>query len=300
MLYWRFLADVFESGNAKLRWSYLSTRPGKRVNNSKSPIVVSLVDTEGSILSRVQTSVALAMDGGSNGIVSGAVPFHPATARILIAHGDVVLLSTEVPRQKPTVSLCATEIQPGGIQRIEWEATAANRERLTSSVFFQLGDSRRYPVLNHSRATSVEIDMDAIPGCVDGRIIVRVSDGVWTAEAASEPFQLPNKLPIVWINRPRPGKPVAASQPLQLEGRGWDVQAQRPLPDRLLEWFFDGQAVGVGKLCIVHTVMTGAHSIILRATDSNGLKTHREVRFFAKKIHDNPDKETFPSHINFS
>lgn len=297
-LYWRFLADVLESNEMEIRWSYLSLRPGKPAHTAKSPFLVKLIDNEGSVIATFQASVALPKDGGRKSIVSGAVPFHPATARIVIAQGDIALVSVDVPQQKPKVKLRATAVEPRGVQTVEWELEVANRERSSSSVFFESDDGRRYPIVNHVRTTSIEIDMDALPGCDAGRIIVRVSDGVWTSEATTNPFRLPNKVPLVWITRPRPGEAVRADQPLQLEGRGWEVQAQRPLPGKSLEWFLDGKVIGAGRLWVVDRIMTGEHSIILRATDSNGLQALREVRFFGRRHNDTLDKGTSSPHLH--
>jgi len=279
VLYWRFVANVLESGDLALRWSYLSPRPAPKIEKPDREHRVILLRGDGSKIASYEVSSIVSKDGRPRKALAAAIPFHPLTARITIVRDDVLLVAIEVPERKPSVKLQDSRISPGGFRTIAWEATVASREFPVASVFIELDNGRRYPLANHVHTSKLEINMDALPGCEKGRIIVRVSDGVWTAEAASEPFAQSMKPPLVWIGRPKPNMRVRSDQPLQVEGQGWDIQAQRPLSANSFQWSLDGKIVGTGRLCVIDRVAIGSHTLVLRAIDSGKRQSQVAVNF---------------------
>jgi len=59
-----------------------------------------------------------------------------------------------------------------------------------------------------------------------------------------------------WATQTQHASPIG--QPLQVEGQGWDIQAQRPLSANSFQWSLDGKIVGTGRLCVIDRVAIGS------------------------------------------
>lgn len=282
LLYWRFLADVRANGVATLRFAYLSERRGRTPDAREDGYYVVLFGGESNgELTRHAVGAVVPEDIPGPTEVSGAVPFHPETRLIVLMRDRVRVLEVSVPERPPHVRLRREAIGARGQQRLEWEGGADQAERLSYSVFVQIDDGRRYPLVNHTRDTALDIDVDGLPGCRAGRLVVRASDYVFTAEAETKPFALPMKAPLVRITHPRDHARVPTDQPLQLQGQGWDVQRQRPIPSEALEWLLDGEFLGRGRLLVLHRLHPGPHTIMVRAKDDGGRVSYAQVPFVA-------------------
>jgi hypothetical protein len=279
--FWRFVANLDGEFQAVLRWSYLTSLPPRRsVEDKSTPFRVDLKATDGRILATWPALALRVQDGSGRAVLSGSVPWHPDTALIEVRRTDVLLFEVRVPARPPLVELGKLEPKLGGPQVLRWDSTAAEGALLRSSVFIELDNGKRYPLANHIEEKEIEINLDALPGCAHGRIIVCATDGVWTTEAASDRLELPPKAPLAWIAFPRTGQMVRSDQPLQLRGHGWDIQGQRPAEADALEWILDGRVIGKGMLLVVD-VLPGKHSLVLRVHGREGLVNSVETTFSA-------------------
>jgi hypothetical protein len=285
--YWKFAALVADELNATMRWSYLVPAPPRQAapteEQQQTPFSVQVRDRSGRGLVERPAYGTRMSDGIAPIMVSGVVPLPADAKTIRLLYKGAAILEIEAPDTKPTVKLLTETFEPrDGGQTLRWEAAAEDRKRLRYTVFIELDNGRRYPLAAHIASASLELDPDHLRGCKQGRIIVRASDGVWTAEAATQPFALAMKPPRVWIAFPRDGATVRNDQPAQFHGHGWDVQAQRPLASASLAWTLDGAPIGMGSLLVVPRLLSGEHSLLLQARDSADLAAFAEVHFRAE------------------
>jgi hypothetical protein len=124
-----------------------------------------------------------------------------------------------------------------------------------------------------------KIDTALIPGSAKGRIRVRVTDGVNTAEAETErPFRVEEKKPLVAILSPRPGQVVAPESETEFIGAGYDVQ-NGMLPSSSLTWSSNRDGLlGEGQKLRAKKLSRGMHVVTLTAADRNGNSTSTTVR----------------------
>jgi hypothetical protein len=209
--------------------------------------------------------------------VRGEVPFHTDTRAIELSRRGATLLRLLVPATRPKVKLVRMQIDPNGAAELQWEATAEETGQRWYSVLLQLDDGRRFPLAAKITDAELRFDTKGLPGCKAGRIVVRVSDGVWTDEVHTAPFAIAPKPPIIFIFEPREGIAASASSPLLLRGQAWDVQRQAPVPSDRVTWRLDGHAAGTGNLVAVHNVKPGHHTVQLAATDEAGHAGERSV-----------------------
>ncbi len=122
------------------------------------------------------------------------------------------------------------------------------------------------------------IDFEKLPGCEKGKLVVFISDGVWTAENCSEKFKLPPKIPRIIILTPKSGQKIQTEDFMQLNGQAWDYQDQSPIPPDKLIWKLDEIEIGKGRIFAINTnIEMGKHLISLEAVDSSGTVNSQSV-----------------------
>jgi hypothetical protein len=110
------------------------------------------------------------------------------------------------------------------------------------------------------------------PGSSQGRLKVRVTDGVNTAEDVTKAFIVPQKSPMVAIiNAEASRKPGAAKA--QLIGIAYDPE-DGLLPESKLVWTSDRDGlIDKGSRLNLKSLSSGTHTITLTVTDSHGQKS---------------------------
>ncbi len=212
----------------------------------------------------------------------GAMCFPDGVVKFQIKKGDTVLKEVPVSANAPTISLTATPSNPTGKFTIKWTASDADAgDSLTYKVEYtpNAADVSKWMVLEDGlEAPQWEEDFSELPGGTNAKIRVTATDGVLSATAESSAFTVPVKSPEVFLDDPEWGNSYEDGDQVELEGETYDLQDER-LPDNKLEWSSNlgnksgSKIIGYGSRLIVSNLLTGEHTITLKATNSAGKAT---------------------------
>ncbi|MEK6409286.1 MAG: hypothetical protein AABN34_20360 [Acidobacteriota bacterium] len=162
------------------------------------------------------TFIDCRMDGGSSKdnkkpapvLFSLAVPYDPATNRIVLRREGKVLAERKVSSNYPKITLVPLK---GGKEaltgrwEISWKASDADGDPLTFTVEYSFnGGDTWIPVSVGLSRTSLDIDFNSLPGSDKALIRVLASDGVNTSEARlGQTFRVSRKGPQVTLFVPK-------------------------------------------------------------------------------------------------
>jgi hypothetical protein len=203
------------------------------------------------------------------------VPDHSSLAQVEVQCEGEVLAAREASAHPPEVNVVAPnggEMWESDSQTIEWEAGDADDDELHFLVQVSADDGATWTTLASDLTdTSLSFDTALLAGSDQARVRVVASDGLLTAQDASDdPFTVSPKPPQVAIDWPADGSRVRPGQTLMLSGYAWDPE-DGPLPGEDLAWESDRDGfLGSGAEVAVSTLSSGRHVITLSATDSDG------------------------------
>jgi hypothetical protein len=212
-------------------------------------------------------------------------PDHPALARVEVQCEEETLADRQASEYPPTVRVAAPnggETWASGTQTIAWEAGDADGDELHFLVQVSADDGATWTTLaSDLTATSLSFDTALLAGSDRARVRVVVSDGLLTAQDASdEPFTVALKPPQVAVDWPTDGRSFRPGEVVMLSGYAWDPE-DGPLPDASLSWESDRDGfLGAGDEVAVSALSPGRHVITLSATDSDGLSASATVIVF--------------------
>ncbi len=273
-MYWKFYIVIYRKNSAQLKWSYLS--PESTENQSKSSDNDFYIDLmrDDKILKSYPVPISTTTPSLKKrlGILEGEVFFPSETNFVVVRSKDKNLLQIHVPEKSPEVFFDAKNIIPKNTHKLNWTIVSDESKYLWSSLFLECKDKVRYPLGPRLNNTEAEVDFERIPGCQEGKIILRVSNGFHVTEKVSEVFNIPPKPPRLYILAPGDGEEVFPNE-IIFHGKGTDRQTRKSLDGDSLEWFLDEELIGRGKYFIFKNISLGKHSIFLKGTDSNMLTT---------------------------
>jgi hypothetical protein len=163
------------------------------------------------------------------------------------------------------------ETWESGSRTIAWEAGDDDGDDLHFLVQVSADDGATWTTLAADLTdTSLSFDTALLAGSDQARVRVVASDGLLTAQDASDdPFTVTPKPPQVAIDWPVDGSRLQPGQSLMLSGYAWDPE-DGPVPSEDLTWESDRDGfLGSGDEMAVSTLSSGRHVITLSATDSD-------------------------------
>lgn len=200
--------------------------------------------------------------------------------RIVLKRNEQVLAERAVSSHAPTVRV----LSPNGGEvlgaqtNIVWEANDSDGDPLSYTVLYNNGtDKIWWPVATGVTTTSINVDTSLWPGSKQGRIMVRVTDGVNTAEDVSDSvLTVPQKSPMIAIINAETGKDQAEGE-TRLMGFAYDPE-DGILPESSLIWSSDRDGLlEKGRQLKLRSLSSGNHTITLTVTDSQGQTSTTQV-----------------------
>lgn len=199
--------------------------------------------------------------GMSGGRVTGYLPLHPGGRAIAFRRGERLLYALELAAAPPRVAVTSVNVRADGQVELRWEA-AHERPLLFNVVLVDSG-RRAIPVARELSASHLVLSTAELPGGPGCSLAVLATDGLRSAMARSEPFDLPDRPPRVTILTPGEDEVLTPDQPISLLGSACDL-AGHPLPDERLVWRVDGEVVACGRRLVAGGPLApGAHEIQL-------------------------------------
>lgn len=240
---------------------------------------IEMLDAQGRLLSQFRFD-AIAIAHGDALSFTELAPWNTSTKRIALKRNGQLLASREVSSSAPTVRV----LSPNGGEvlgtqaTIFWEGNDADGDSLTYSVFYNNGaDPIWWPVATDVTSTSISVDTSLWAGSTNGRIMVRATDGVNSADDTSDSaFTVQQKSPMVAILPTIVG--AGANQEVRFQGFAFDPE-DGFLPESSLIWTSDrGETIEKGRLLKLKSTVLGSQTITLTVTDSQGQSATTSTR----------------------
>jgi hypothetical protein len=200
-------------------------------------------------------------------------------ARIALWDGenkvDELLLTANTPNVQLSTSLAGHTMD--GLTEVTWTASDADGDSLRYAIEYSPDGGSLWQIVAAQLTDTVyTIDPAYLPGTTQGKLRVRASDGLQTAESVSDGFfTVPSHAPTVQILSPQPGY-QANWLHVDLVGSAYDRE-DGPLPEAAFAWSVDGMPAGQGSVVSIDPLGNGAHVISLTVTDSSGQIATAEV-----------------------
>lgn len=160
---------------------------------------------------------------------------------------------------------------------VDWTASDADGNPLHYAIEYSPDGGLSWQIVAVSLTEATyAIDPAHLPGTTQGKLRVRVSDGLNTAESISEGFfTVPTHPPTVTILSPQAG-PQANWLHIDLVGSAYDFE-DGPLPETAFAWSIDGAPASEGSIVSLSGLANGNHVVALTVTDSDGQTATTEV-----------------------
>lgn len=278
----RFAGKLWETGEFEPGVGWETVRIARRPSCAPG-YSLELVDDAGNVL--VETGVELSESAcrvqGTRGMtgsqVIGYLPLHAKGHTIIFRQSDRILHRTEIAASPPRIAITGLEIDKKGCVHIRWEAE--HDRRLKFNIVFVDAKQRTIPVARELSDNHLLLETADLPGDPGCSIAVLATDGLRSAMARSERFDLPEQPPRLMILLPNDGDSVAPDQPISLLGHAHGAAGQA-LPDDELIWSVDGQIVARGqRMAPAGPFEPGLHRLELAylAGSEVGVRSHVEI-----------------------
>ncbi len=229
----------------------------------------------------VLTAQAISHDkAGTMGFTEFA-PWHANARRIVLKRKDTVVAERAVSPNAPKVRI----LSPNGGESlgteatIIWEASDPDGDPLSYTVLYNNGaDSIWWPIATGVTTTAINVDTSLWPGSSKGRVMVRVTDGVNTAEDVTDnALTIPQKSPLVAIINADASQERGTEAQGRLVGIAYDPE-DGLLPEASLVWTSDLDGlIEKGNRVKLKSLSSGTHTLTLTVTDSQGQKATAQV-----------------------
>jgi hypothetical protein len=245
-----------------------------------------LLDDEDRVLVEVEPSVAARRcapeDEPALLDVLGYLPLDPGGTAYVLLRGERPLYRRAIPPVPPRVEITQAEVD-GERALLRWQASGEGSLRF--DVGCRTGPGRVFALARGIEETSLDADLRGVPG-PEAWFVVIASDGVRSATALSEVFDLPRRAPRVSLMQPADGQRIPPGQPIDLAGLAVDAGG-RALPAEALHFTVDGETLARGvRQTIAGPLSAGEHRIVLEYHAEDV-----EARAEATIIVDEPDDD---------
>ena len=208
---------------------------------------------------------------GETGIelpVAFTIPYHPATARLVIVHKGDVLAQVHRSPNAPTIDLSTPSgVDAEGKLALDWSAEDPDGEELESILSYHCDDDPLWrQIAADLTGPSYELDTSRLHGGESCTVRLAANDGFNVTEAVSAPFAVADKPPLVTILTEATS--FEEGQTIILEASAYDPEAGF-LPAEQTHWFSGDGEIGNDDY-IALMLPAGTHTITFRAEDSAG------------------------------
>jgi len=200
--------------------------------------------------------------------VAFTLPYHPATARLVVVHEGAVLAEIRRSPNAPTIDLSTPSgVDAEGKLVLNWSAEDPDGDALRFILSYHCDDDPLWrPIAADLTGSTYELDTSWLHGGESCTVRVAANDGFSMAEAVSAPFAVADKPPLAAILTEVTS--FEEGQTIILEASAYDPEAGF-LPAEQTHWFSGDGEIGNDDY-IALTLPAGTHTITFRAEDSAG------------------------------
>jgi alpha-tubulin suppressor-like RCC1 family protein len=243
----------------------------------RGPYSIELQDASGATLfvRRFMVAGPTPDNGEQDGVVfAQKLPFHEDTARVLIKHGDLDLLTVPVSGHTPEVTVTFPNggESLAGEETITWTASDADGDALSFDLQYSADGGATWEALAvYLDGDTYVWDTNEWAGTDQGLVRITANDGVNTSHDTSDgTFSVQKKQPMAYILSPDEGDAFFRNDPVTLRGDGYDKE-DGDLAGPALSWSssLDG-TLGIGEDLYLRDLSPGEHIITLDVADSDG------------------------------
>jgi hypothetical protein len=157
---------------------------------------------------------------------------------------------------------------------------------VTFDVHYSIDNGTTFqPLLASLTGSSAQINTLELGGSNQAILRVTAFDGSHTATAATAPFAVANKPPVVQILNPGNNAQVHYGQLINFIGEAFDPQ-WGAFEEANLKWSSEQGPLGSGAMLAVTTLPVGQHTITFSAKNSAGLESSKSITLY---VDDNLD-----------
>jgi hypothetical protein len=200
-------------------------------------------------------------------------PYPTGTTQLRLMKGQALLDERVASANIPQVAVLTPDggEQWDGVRTISWQATDADGDPLTSSVFYSPDGQSWRLIATGVSDQQLRWDTTRFGGAEAARVRVVATDGLNTASDDSDSsFRIARKGPAARIASPVDGTTFRRSEAVFLLGRGTDLE-DGELRGAALVWSSDRDGVlGTGNHIVPTELAHGRHVVTLTATDRDG------------------------------
>lgn len=233
----------------------------------ESDVVVELLDREQRVLHREKAQVIPIRDcepgDAQRYRVVAHIELRDDASAVRLIRKDLELWRDEIPdAPQLEVSFVA--------RRIAREKPVVLRVRVsdggkdaTLTVVYQWGARQFRPIYIGPPTSDLELDLAELPGGDACRFVVSYSNGMRSANAATEMFRVPLQGPMVEITRPAPRELGVANAAVVLQGNVRDDERPGgPREDDVI-WLLNGEEIGRGLIAGTEALEPGKYVIAM-------------------------------------
>jgi len=212
--------------------------------------------------------------------ISVVIKYPENAAKVVILKGDEDIYSRDISKCAPSVSVTGVSVDSQAEDRVTvtWDASDADGDTVYYWLYYCIGQEEYYSLATNITDNSFTINMSDYPGSDQGYFFVYATDGINTAEAHSDCFNISYTAPF-FINDATETLRCKITEELVFDPQAYDNQDGR-LDWSSVVWLEDGKDyMDAAELWILpYQVEAGTHVFTCVATNSAGKSTSRDFK----------------------
>lgn len=250
------------------------------------PVRLQVVDVLGEVLLDEPAPTQSLSDGASSSsLIQRALTLPGGAASLRLVNQGNVLAELPISLNAPAVTL--DPIVPGGATLdLTWTATDADGDPLYTTVQYSPDDGVTWNTLAvHNPESSQSFDTSLLAGSASARIRLITTDGIHSALAVSEAFEIARHAPSVQLDGLLEGAQFDLGSTVTARGVGYDAE-DGSLDTASLLWTLAGpeNRTGTGPDFAASALPPGTYRLTLTGTDSDGNADSRTVQFIVRSL----------------
>ncbi|MGI9609167.1 MAG: hypothetical protein ACR2NL_02630 [Acidimicrobiia bacterium] len=203
----------------EVKRSFSSTAPETQSFEGTDGYMLELLDQQGEVVNRGPVRVWSKQRDGEEFAwlaVEGRIVLRGDADTLRFSKGDIVIRHLDIGEQPDLKVKYPDRFDRNSDVELKLEFTEPGEGAYLQVAY---GSGRQARILGfYEPARSLAVSLAEMPGGKEAHLSVHYCNGLRSVAVGSDEFEIPEKEPIVRIERPIPGEQFATTQPVELEG----------------------------------------------------------------------------------